>query len=461
MNNQLFAVMVEATPQTINGRETRYQVAFIESEAGMVLLHRHSNGGRGVSNAWSVAGSMNLDTAQRFTTEPMAITISDKQAEIAGNLLADPTGALPSNTLSELSRQNRVELPGADGSLTEKTLSLLYGEIEIARIERETLSTWVRGEQEPEVAKEPKEKVIWRGGGASITAEYELPEQHDSLVAWATLSVPDKTSPDYLRYVERTIAGHTLTQWFDHAKKGRKAVVISGPAGAGKTSAAYFYAGLNDQPLTIVECNTQMDNSVIQGKYVPTGNGNELTWRYSALATAITKPGVVLLNEVSRMTPKANALFMKLLAEKELIIDTHHNETLKLHPECLIVADANPNYRGTMLPDEAFLDRFLVKLEFDYDTEIEAKFIPSESLLELASELRRASNVEGKFSVPISTRLLLSFIDVALDLGYEAAVYNFVNAFPPAEREPLRMLFSTYEENISEELANVEQEVGA
>ena len=156
------------------------------------------------------------------------------------------------------------------------------------------------------------------------------------------------------------------------------------------------------------------------------------------------------------MTPKANSLFMKLLAEKELIIDTHHNEVLELHPDCLIIADANPSYRGTMLPDEAFLDRFTIKLEFDYDTEIEQRFIPSEHLLELATELRRAAVIEGKFSVPISTRLLLSFVDVALDLGYEAAVYNFVNAFPTGEREPLSMLFSTYEENITDDLALIE-----
>jgi MoxR-like ATPase len=148
-------------------------------------------------------------------------------------------------------------------------------------------------------------------------------------------------------------------------------------------------------------------------------------------------------------------MFMTLLAERRLIVDQHHNEILPVHPECLIIADANPDYRGTMASDEAFQDRFLVKLEFDYDIEVERQFIPSESLLELAQELRRASSVEGKFSVPISTRLLISFVDVALDLGFEPAVYNFINSFPPAEREPLELLFGTYEENIQDDLKNV------
>lgn len=437
-------------------KETRYQVAVIEgSGSNVAVLHRTTNGGRGSSNSWIPVASLDaLEKDIAFDNEPMAISISPAQAEVAEHLAIRSSATLPTNSLSALNRQKRILAP------TPHTLGSLITDFEVARIERLTFETWIRGEQEaePSKAQEVKPKVIWNAGTA-FSGEYELPAQNDQLVAWATLSVPDTTAPEYLRYVERTIAGKTLTEWFDHASRGRKAVVINGPAGSGKTTAAYYYAGKLGVPLTIVECNTQMDNSVIQGKYVPTGNGNELTWRYSALATAVTQEGVILLNEVSRMTPKANALFMKLLAEKELIIDTHHNETLKLHPKCLIIADANPNYRGTMNPDEAFLDRFLVKLEFDYDTEIEKQFIPCESLLELAGELRRAANVEGKFSVPISTRLLLSFVDVALDLGFEPAVYNFVNAFPAPEREALRMLFSTYEENITDDLALVELEV--
>jgi hypothetical protein len=443
-----YAILLEAE-RTATQPDKVYQLAVLEADTGLVWFSRTTNGKRGLGNAWQLVTQ--YADIQTYSMNPCAVAMSDGQAAIVSSFALGMTDKMPSNTLAELQRQIRVPMG------RQRTNSEMIALVENALMnERDLLETWNKGVDEVEVKlaeEKVEEPALWFTNRPR--SDYALPEQADDLYSWANLSVPDPDTIENKRYVQRIIAGLTLHQWFDHALDRGKSVVINGAAGTGKTSAAYNYAAKLGVPFTTFECNPQIDKNDIQGKYVPTGDGSQLLWRYSALATAISREGVVLLNEVTRMTPKANSLFMSLLAEKRLIIDQHHNEVIQVHPRCLIIADANPDYRGTMMSDEAFQDRFLVKLEFEYDNEIEKQFIPSESLLEMATELRRASDVEGKFSTPISTRLLISFVDVALDLGYEPAVYNFINSFPPSEREPLSLLFNTYEENIMEDLKSV------
>lgn len=286
-----------------------------------------------------------------------------------------------------------------------------------------------------------------------ITSDYTTADLTDTaLSAWATLRKPEMTDPDVADYVERVIWGKAEHEYLDFARENQYPVIINGEAGTGKTSASTYYSASRGLSLAVIECNTMMTEASVQGKYVPSGKGNELVWRYSAFATAITQPSVILLNETTRMPARTNALFLRVLHERELIVDTHHNEVIKLHPDCLIIADANYGYRGTMDSDQAFLDRFAVKVEFAYDTEVEKNFIPSPSLLELAKEMRRLADTDGSFSVPISTRLLKNFVKIAKGLSLEFAIGNFAHNFPADERSSVEMLFQTYADNISAEL---------
>jgi MoxR-like ATPase len=286
-----------------------------------------------------------------------------------------------------------------------------------------------------------------------ITSDYTTADLAEtSLSAWATLRKPQMTDPDVADYVERMIWGQPEHSYLDFARENQYPVIINGEAGTGKTTASAYYSASRGVPLAVIECNTMMTEASVQGKYVPSGKGNELVWRYSAFATAITQPSVILLNETTRMPARTNALFLRVLHERELIVDTHHNEVIKLHPDCLIIADANYGYRGTMDSDQAFLDRFAVKVEFAYDTEVEKHFIPSPSLLELAKEMRRLADTDGSFSIPISTRLLKNFVKIAQGLSMEFAIGNFAHNFPADERSSVEMLFQTYADNISAEL---------
>jgi MoxR-like ATPase len=155
------------------------------------------------------------------------------------------------------------------------------------------------------------------------------------------------------------------------------------------------------------------------------------------------------------MTPKAASLFLRLLEERELLIEPL-NEVIKVHPDVLFVADQNTGigYTGTSRQDNALVDRFNIKLEFHYDTKIESKFIKSPTLLKFAEDIRTASAISDEFSVPMSTRILKNFQDNAVGLGFDFAVENLLNNFPSVdgERDAIKMRIDAERDTIIAEL---------
>ena len=278
---------------------------------------------------------------------------------------------------------------------------------------------------------------------------HEEPQMHFSTFK-AKLSVPKKVP-----YFDRVFGGKPEKDILDDARAHEEAVIYTGPAGTGKTSSAIDYAAERGLPIAIIECTQNITDAVTQGRYVATGNGNQVLWAYSELASIIQGPGVVLFNELSRMVPKAAGLFLRVLQERKLTIDTL-NEVIDVHPECLLIADQNigSGYTGVSRQDAALYDRFNFKLEFSYDTKIEEKFIKSKTLLEFATAIRQASEMHDQFSIPMSTRILKNFQAQATRLGFEFAVYSLLNNYPETdgEREALKMRFDAVHHSIAEEL---------
>ena len=263
------------------------------------------------------------------------------------------------------------------------------------------------------------------------------------------------TVPDVQPYFGRTFDGLSEQEVYDYARKTQQNVLLTGEAGTGKTSSARNYAAVNKLPFVTIECTQQIDQSVTQGRFIPTGVGNATQWKYSQLATAIQQPAVVLLNELTRMTPKAASLFLRLLQERELLIEPL-NEVIKVHPDCVFIADQNTGfgYTGTSKQDAALVDRFNVKLEFRYDTAIEAKFIKSPGLLEFASNIREASEMNDEFSIPLSTRVLQNFQAQATSLNFAFAVHGLLANFPKSdgERDAIKMRLDAEIDRIASDL---------
>lgn len=283
------------------------------------------------------------------------------------------------------------------------------------------------------------------------TTESETPMASTTIsTALAVLTIPQPEG-----YVERSFSGLPEHVIYDSARANQENIVLTGPAGTGKSSSARHYAATNNLPFVVVECTQQIDQSITQGRFVPTGHGNETKWLYSQLATAVQQPSVILINEMSRMSPKAASLFLRLLQERELSIEPL-NEVIKVHPDVLFIADQNigHGYTGTVKQDNALNDRYAHKLEFEYDIKIESKFIQSKTLLEFADAIRQARELNDQFTVDMSTRILKNFQNHAQRLGIKYAVDSMLNNFPKSdgERDAIKMRFDSNVSRICEEL---------
>jgi hypothetical protein len=275
--------------------------------------------------------------------------------------------------------------------------------------------------------------------------------QPEPVMGYSTLIRPQPTDTDIASYVPRTLDDIPEERVMDWARANQKAVMVLGHAGVGKTTSARRYASLRGLPLAVVESNQSLDEEQVQGALMPTVDGH-FAWADSALAEAIRQPSVVLINEATRMSPKANAMFLRILQERELHMTRSPNrEVIPIHPECLIIADANWGYRGTTAPDQAFLDRFSITVEYKYDRDIESKFIPSTSLLDVAFSIRDQYEL-GEFRSVFSTRVLKAFVELSKEFGWNFARSNLLLSMNPEDRGGIANTLDLNGSNICDEL---------
>jgi hypothetical protein len=449
----MYAVIIQSA---VNASAVR-QTAIVPQEAPSEprVFTRLGAGQRGTAGAWSelscaeVSSSMSVTASAAIVGEPVSITVTASDArDLVG-------GGFPGTLLQKLVRAARRTADGASETEAEGEGSVVGRILHEATSTPAVLVRYIRGlapsAPRPLVIQREVMRVPEQAADTVVSAPVMQAEPF--ITTWTDLNIPQASDPVVAGYVERSFpGGRSETEVYDFARLRGEAVNIVGPAGTGKTSSARAYAAKRGLPFVVFECNPQVDEEVVQGTYIPTGNGTELRWRYSALATALSQPSVVLLNESNRMTAKANALFLAILQERELRVSRHAGEVLSVHPDCLIIADSNDGYRGTQKSDQAFLDRFNMKVEFAYDRKVEAEFIPSTTLLDMATRLREDADRESTFSTPVSTRILKNFVSQAQGLGWEFAYDSFLNNFPTTERDALGMVFTTYSHGIKREL---------
>ena len=271
---------------------------------------------------------------------------------------------------------------------------------------------------------------------------------------WANLSVPAKPF-----HIEREFDGIGEVDMLTRGIASGDNFLFSGEAGVGKTQAVVNLASVLGLPFVRLEMDGSLSKAETEGRLLPDGKGG-WDWHYSRFATIIKHGGIVLLNEFSRMLPANSTLFLGILEEKQLQIETL-NEVIPVHPNTIFIADQNvgSRYVGTRQQDPALLDRFNVKLEFEDDPKIEAQLIPSPALLEIATALRYLSKTEpARHKTRVGLRMLLNFVKQAKTYNYQFAINRFLANFSPEEREAVAMHLDTQKSNIAQELNIITEE---
>lgn len=459
----MYGVILQHGLGTANGFLANInQTVVIPTPNGTKVFTRYSKNARGVAGAWHEVEPSETQDYAVGTPEAVLLTPSDYK-EIS-------LGGLPSVLMSKM-----VKTVKDIDTVSTELFNEQYVEVKtMADNSPALLGKFLNSNVKPVVVA-PAIQVVHQSvpeaqpvTTVSAPAYYPdeqvvLPnkETEEAMNSYSTAVAPTSdaeailTVPDVQPYVTRKFYGLDEVEIYDAARANQRNVLLTGDAGTGKTSSARNYAAVRGLPFVTIECTQQITESITQGRFVPTGVGNNAKWKYSQLATAIQRPSVILINELTRMTPKAASLFLRLLEERELLIEPL-NEVIKVHPEVIFIADQNTGlgYTGTSKQDAALIDRFADKLEFHYDTAIESKFIDSPTLLQFASNIREASEMNDEYSIPMSTRILKNFQEQARTLNFAFAVHSLLNNFPKidGEREAIQMRLDADIDAIASEL---------
>lgn len=267
--------------------------------------------------------------------------------------------------------------------------------------------------------------------------------------------------PDKARYFDPYISrilpgGETDFEAFEAARLLKHNILIEGPTGSGKTSSVYAYAAWKGMKLYSISSSVGLDPVQLFGKQMPDGKGG-LEWRDGPITDIVQYGGVLLINEINHIPEKVTSILFGLLDKRRKIELTDKNyEVVEVADDdnFVLFADMNPGYEGTRPLNKALRNRFAAKLSFDYDPAIESELVVSQTLQQIASQLR-VSIRQGEFDFPVTTNMLFEFEEYALGSkgGIERAIDNFANAFDWDDRQAIKALFGTHRAGLDQDYA--------
>lgn len=218
-----------------------------------------------------------------------------------------------------------------------------------------------------------------------------------------------------------------------------KNTMLIGPTGTGKTELIIEIAKHLNKEINIYDMGAMQDPLTdLLGTHRLEGNSS--VFDYAQFVSDVQKPGIILLDELSRAPQMAmNILFPCLDSRRELRIDiagSNNVRKVKVHPECVFIATANigAEYSGTQEIDAALLNRFL-PMQLDYMPEqIEEHVLKvrtgiddnsAKIICECANQIRDSYKSEI-LSKSVSTRETLAIAELVVDGFTVQDAYKYI-----------------------------------
>jgi nitric oxide reductase NorQ protein len=423
--------------------DTHKQILIANHNGKNFAWTRKTNGGRGETNAW-------------FDNDYVDVIATATSSHIVGEVLSSPlsdvdvsaieSGERPTVLIQKLTKQFGLRHKNIDST---KTIADVLVDVDyILKNNPQDLDKYRsdgRKDKSVTATKTP----------APITApiiQVVREEAKQDVVGGYSINVPTKEFIGH--YIERTLVGDVKERvMYDTAKKLKLNVLLEGGAGSGKTSSPIFYGYRENQGVVVVSMSAGIEVGHFVGKTIIKNDG-QVGWIDGVLVQAMKRGDILVIDELDFATPKIMQRLQDVLANRTLTLVENEGEVVYAHPDFLVVATYNNGYRGSQKVNQAVLDRFKIKLMFDYDTTIEKQLIKSPTLLQLAEQMR-ADSIQGIYETPISLRLLLAFQDLATEINYAFAVENFLMGFTVDERPSVKLLLEAHRYNLEQELTGV------
>ena len=262
-----------------------------------------------------------------------------------------------------------------------------------------------------------------------------------------------------------------------------KNIMMTGPAGCGKTMAAksvvaaldrpdfYFNLGATQDPRSTLIGNTHFNKE--DGTY----------FSEALFVKAIQTPNaVILLDELSRAHPDAANILMTVLDEGQRYLrldEADGSPTIKVAEGVCFIATANigNEYTATRVMDRALMDRFIViemdLLDKDQEFNLLKMMFPNvqtdllDSIASIVHDTRKELKQENpRISTHISTRASVEMASLCYD-GFDLLEAAEVTVYPQydnaggidSERTFMKQIVQKYsDDGSSEDLFNVEDE---
>lgn len=259
--------------------------------------------------------------------------------------------------------------------------------------------------------------------------------------------IPDMAYYD--GYVERTDNGVGCYAVFDYARETKSNVLIVGPTGSGKTSAALAYAAREEMPFYSISSSVGLEPSQLFGRYIPDGAGGFM-WQDGPVTYVVRHGGFLLINEINFIPDRVGTVLFSLLDKRRTIqLLDHKGEVLTAHEDLVIAADMNPGYAGTRTLNAALKNRFPIQLYWDYDPEVEEKLVPYPAVRNVLRSLRDSDEI----TTPVSTNMATELIQQAYSpLGYSFAAMSFVNHFALDEKSVVETVLDIHSVEVRQAL---------
>lgn len=161
--------------------------------------------------------------------------------------------------------------------------------------------------------------------------------------------------------------------------KGGLNVMLSGPAGSGKTTLAHQLSQLLTVPFASISCTAGMSESQLTGWLLPIGESGRFDYVQSPFVRSIQQPSVFLLDELDAADANVVLSMNSLLANGFLTVSHKlDNPTIERHVNSVIIAGVNSVgggddvYTARTILDGSTLDRFYI-VSVDYDEAYESE----------------------------------------------------------------------------------------